>query len=443
MLAKAEIRRGLRISTWEGACSQVHAVLVSNAFLIGFALAWGANDFHLGLLGAIPFLAQLFQMVGAYLVDRWAERRREIVATLGFAARGSWFVLALLPFIIHRTSIPIMPSILVAFLFYQLAYCASGPGWVAWLSVLVPERLRGRYLGRRNLVTEIVGMLTALCAGLAIDTFRAAERERLGFAVLQLVAAAAGITCFLLMRRQPDPGHHTPEPELKWRYLLRPLHDVRFRWLCGFNLCWSFGLNVCTPFFNAHLLKNLHWDFKHLALLGVLSSVVAVVMNPVWGRLADRHGYKPLLKLCALGLLHLPLYYVFCPWNTSWPIYMTSILYGLFWSGFNLAMFSLTLASLPLSARAMGAAVFSAVTGPATFLSGVLSGSLAQNLGAVHWQFGALVVVNYQLLFLLSILLRVPTFALLRRIHEPETSRGHEPAPVPMTELSPGASPES
>jgi MFS family permease len=310
---------------------------------------------------------------------------------------------------------------------------------VAWLAVLVPERLRGRYLGRRNLVLEIVGVVTALCAGLTLDNFRAAGREQLGFAVLQIIAGGAGIACFLLMCRQPDPGHHTPRPELNWRYLLRPLQDSRFCWLCGFNLCWLFGLNVCTPFLNAHLLKNLHWDFKHLALLGVLNSVIAVLMNPVWGRCADRHGYKPVLSICVLGVLHLPLYYAFCPLHSSWPIYLSNVLYGVFWSGFNLAIFGLTLASLPVQARAMAAALFSAATGPATFGSSALSGWLAQYWAADHWQLGRLQFGNYQLLFLLSILLRVPALVLLHRIQEPGASRARDLVRSWFVELRPEA----
>ena len=83
-LPTGEIRRSLRIATWEGSFGAVHANPVNNAFLTGSALTWGANDFLLGLFGTIPFLAAPGQLLGAYLVDRWADRRREMVALLGF-----------------------------------------------------------------------------------------------------------------------------------------------------------------------------------------------------------------------------------------------------------------------------------------------------------------------------------------------------------------------
>jgi hypothetical protein len=83
-LPTGEIRRSLRIATWEGSFGAVHANPVNSAFLTGSALTWGANDLLLALFGVIPFLAAPGQLFGAYLMDRWADRRREMVALLGF-----------------------------------------------------------------------------------------------------------------------------------------------------------------------------------------------------------------------------------------------------------------------------------------------------------------------------------------------------------------------
>lgn len=115
--AKAEIRRGLKISSWEGALGQIHSALTTSSLLTGFALAWDANDSQLGLLGTIPFLGQLGQLAGAYLGDRFANRRRVVVALLGLAARCTWFILAVLPFLLPaRSRLTILAILLVFFL---------------------------------------------------------------------------------------------------------------------------------------------------------------------------------------------------------------------------------------------------------------------------------------------------------------------------------------
>lgn len=420
-LTKSEIRRGLRISSWEGAFGNVYTVLVGNVFLTGFALAWGAGDLALGLLGAIPFLGVLGQPLGAYLVDRHPKQRREVVLLLGLVSRSCWWAIAALPFLLHSSRGGGMIWIALLLLFYQVIYNASGPGWVAWMAALIPQRVQGRYLGVRLRAGEAAGMLTALAAGFAVDAFRAAHWERPGFAVLQMLAAGTGIVCFLLLRRQPDPGYSAPAPEAAPAYLFRPLKDPPFRALVFFNVAWCFGLNVATPFLNAHLLNNMRWDFKRLAALGVLASVAAVVMNPLWGRMADRFGHKIVLRVSCYGMLAVPIFYALCPWSLRWPIYLANVVSGVALSGFTLAMFGLVLKWLPKEAGAMGAALFAALAGPATAVSGALSGWLAEWLARSGWSMGAFTPAPYQVLFLLSVALRLPTLFLLEGLCESET----------------------
>jgi len=376
VLTSAQTRLGLRFSNWEAAASTVHTTLVTGTFLTGFALAWGANDFQLAVFGAVPFLAAPFQWLGAYLVDQRAEWRREIVAFCCLLARASWVLVALIPCLFSEPPRQVVTWILLLFFIQQLSGNMQSPGWMAWMAVLLPRKLQGRYMGVRGRMTESVSIVSALAAGAIIDYFRAQAMERHGFALLQFIAAAAGVCSFLLLRRQPDPGHRAPPGKVGSRSLFGPLADRRFRWLVAFNVCWLAGLNICTPFLTAHLIKNMHWDFRHLSWLAVLASVAAILVNPIWGRLADRHGHKPVLKVCWLGLLTVPVFYVVCPLNLHWPIYVANVANGIFLSGFSLTMFSLSLKGLPAEARTMGAAALSAVTGPATFLSLLASGAL-------------------------------------------------------------------
>lgn len=418
ILSAPETRRGLRISNFEAVACNIHTPLIGNAFLTGFALAWGANDLHLGLLGAIPCFATLFQMLGAYLTDCWPSRRRELVSLMCLLSRVSWLAAAIMPFIGGWQPAHAVAWILAVYLCNQIAANLMGPGWMSWMAVLVPDRIRGRFMGFRGRLSESAAIVTVLAAGAWIDHAQNHGMERVGFAAVHALAALAGIASFCLLWNQPHPAHQPLRPRLEFTYFARPLKNDRFRRLIAFNICWLLGWNVWTPFMNAHLIKNLHWDFRHLAILAVLNSLTSIVASPYWGRFADRRGHKSVLKFCSIGLLHLPLYYIFCPWNLSWPIYCCNALYGIFWSGFLLSTFSLALKALPADSRAMGSALLNGATGPAAFLSAALSGWLAQHLASLHWRFGLLDIANYQLLFALSILLRIPTLFQIDRIDD-------------------------
>ena len=410
-----QTRRGLQFATAEGAVANVQVSLVSGFLFTGFALAWGANDFHLGLLGAIPFFAYLFQLWGAYLVDRKPECRRETTAFLGLIARCAWGLMALLPFIAGCHSWWIIPWIVAVYLIYHAFWNASGPGWVAWMAVLVPERIRGRYLGVRSWILESATIVTTILAGIFIDMARGAGQEREGFACMQALAVIAGAVCFLIMRRMPDPGHVSEGVELHIRYALQPLRNRSFRCLVGFVLCWQIGTNIALPFFSAHLIKNMQWSFRNIALLTAITSLAAIVTSSWWGRQADRHGASRIMELCGVGLLLVPLLYTACPWTWRWPIYTSAILNGTFMAGFNVALFSQTLSRLPERTRAMGSAVLNAISGQAGFLAGVLAGWLAETMSGWHWQLGPILIANYQVLFAISIFLRLPVLLLMRQ----------------------------
>ena len=424
-LAKSEIRRGLCISSWEGAFAALCWIPLGGAFLTGFAIAWGASDFQIALLNTDFFLGAPFHLAGAYVVDRWPQWRRILVAYLGLLSRGCWLVIAAIPFVLRGSPALAVGCVLALAFISSIALNANGPAWMAWMAVLVPARLRGTYYGQRTRFVESACVVASLAAGAALDAFRSHGFERPGFAIMQALVGLAGIVCFVLILNQPDPGHFTPRPELRWRYFIAPLRDPGFRSLVGFNFTWCFGMNIGTPFMSAQLIKNLHWNFVQLAVLGVVCSLAMILTSPAWGKLADRFGAKPVLKLCWFGMLHLPIYYIFCPPEVRWPIYLSGVLNGVFLGGFNLAIFSLTLGGLPSKSRAMGSAVLNGAAGPVVFLAGAMGGWLAGRLGVEPWRIGSFAFNNYQILLVLCVLLRIPTITLLRRIQE---TRGNQHA---------------
>src|SRR6188508_1407167 len=88
----SKIRSGLVAATWEGAFAQAFVTWTSGIFLVKFALRLGASDATLGLLAALPFLAQTVQVATAALLERGHQRRRAFTANTLLAARLLWLV---------------------------------------------------------------------------------------------------------------------------------------------------------------------------------------------------------------------------------------------------------------------------------------------------------------------------------------------------------------
>lgn len=219
-----------------------------------------------------------------------------------------------------------------------------------------------------------------------------------------------------MILRQPD----RPPAEAGPSTWTAPWRHAAYGRVLIFYLRWLFAIGLASPFYTAHLIKNLHWDFRGLAVLGMMSAGTPMLCNPGWGRAMDRFGHRPILWLSALGILHLPWYDVLCPPGTVWPIYWHAVLTGLFWSGCNLAIFSLVMDDLPLVGRPYYFAFAAALSGGANFLALLCGGLLAEAWSAAAVPIGGLFLGHYQLLFLCTAALRAPALLLIARIQEPD-----------------------
>lgn len=409
-------RRGLRISVIEGSWATVHIVMTGNAFLTGYALFLGSNDFQLGLITSVPLLMQLFQIFGARLVER-TGRRKLICAWGSFVGRFMWLPIAFLPLLFRTQALALF---LCLYGFGMLLQNLAAPAWLTWMGDLVPKEIRGRYFGLRNRVVGIVTMVASIVAGLVLDFARDKGNEYAGFLAIQLISVVAAAVAFHYIRQQPEPPYRGERMPPLGEYVTRPLRDPSYQRILAFYLYWLFAVGISTPFFAAHLLKNLGWTFKQIAYLNIVTAVMTIVSQPFWGRLIDRYGHKPVLMVCEVVILHLPLYYAFCPPGVRWPIWLNAVLAGLFWSGFNLAIFSLALAALPNKGRPGYMAAFSAWSGVMNFLAITFGGWLALRLSNVTFEVVGMALGNYQILFVLTSLLRFPGFALLHRVREVE-----------------------
>ncbi len=446
MLRHSTTRKALRISTVEGSWAALHFVLTSGAFFTGYALLLGANDFQLGLLTAIPMILQVFQIPGAYVIEKTGHRRL-IVGWFSMVSRTLWLPIALVPLLFRGHE---MAGLMILYGVSSLAMNLAGAGWVAWMSALVPPSIRGRYFATRNRITGFVAIIASLGGGAAIDLLHYVHRDYGGYLLLMIAAVIAGLMAFRLILRQPDPGYRPEQMPPLSKYLTQPMRDANYRRIVVFYLYWLFAANLAAPFFNAHLLKHMQWNFRSIALLGVISSLTTIALQNMWGRMIDRYGQKPVLMLTAIGIVQLPFYYAFCPWDLRWPIYLNAVLGGMFWSGFGLASFNQLIDVLPASRRTVYVALLAALNGVTTFLSTTLSGWLADRLVDFHGHVFNLELVNYQILFVITGLLRIPGLLFLNRIREPgarslsymmrslaadanrKSRRGHVQLPVPV-----------
>jgi MFS family permease len=410
-----KLRASLEASFAEGAVAEVFGACAGGTILTGWALHLGASPLVIGVLGALPVAAQAVQLPAAWLTQRLGAKPLAVGA-IG-AARLVWLPLVALPFL-HlspRHGLALLGAIAVT---AAILGVLGNNAWTAWMGELVPAPLRGRFFSRRMVYLSVSGTLTALAAGLALDTLGPRGWQGETLAALAAVACAAGLASIGLLLRQHDPARGDARPSPQWHDVTHPLRDRSTRPFVGYLLAWNAAVGLSASFFSFHMLANLRMGFTLAALHGIAVCLVRVVAAPAWGRVVDRVGARPVLAVCSFGISLVPALWLLATPERWWPVALEAVVSGALWSGHGIAAFDLSIGLSPQKSRPFHLATFGMAGGLGFAVAATLAGLLVHALPAPLDVLGSS-WNGVHVLFLLSALGRAGAAGLALRIGEP------------------------
>jgi len=334
-IRKAELRRSLRLVTAAWGFGIIWMTCIIGSWMNSFRRMLGCDDFHFGLMRAIPFIAAFGQLVGTILVERTGLRKYLFLVTMG-TARAAWLLVGIIPLLLAPGPVAIWLVLAVMLAAWTLQ-AVGMTAWYAWMGDLIPRRIRGRYLATRQRVTRLLQFPVAILLAIVMDrviddslAFTPDAQPRLLWALSALFVAAAvfGTTDVLLFLRLreviPTTASEPRRPAVMIRVtqlaagglfgavsyaaryvlaairqlLFEPLTDRVFRRYVTYGAMVMFAMAVGGPFYVRNMRENL--GFSHLAtnvIFMLLGPLVAIVAVKQWGRLMDRWGRRPALML--------------------------------------------------------------------------------------------------------------------------------------------------
>jgi hypothetical protein len=165
-LTKDEVERGLSYVILDGLSTHAFVTLTGGIFLVAFALELGASNIVIGLLAAIPPLAELVQIPAIGLIERIRNRRLISVVASVFS-RCVWVLIALIPFLVSpETGIACLVLLLVL---YSCISSVKHCSWKSWMRDLIPDEILGMFFSRRLALSFALGAALSLCAGFFLD----------------------------------------------------------------------------------------------------------------------------------------------------------------------------------------------------------------------------------------------------------------------------------
>jgi MFS family permease len=306
-LSEDDITKGLSYVLKDGLATQAMVTLTSGIFLVAFGLQLGASNTVIGLLAAIPPLAELIQMPAISVVEN-VRNRRLICVGASIVARLFWIVIALIPFLFGLTAA--VPVLIISLVLYGSVSAISHCSWNSWMRDFVPQEILGSFFSRRMSLSLALGIALSLVASAIIDFIQKdpAYPPGTAYSVIFLGGFVAGLMGIWYMSR-------IPEPQMKETAKVPPLDQIRstfrdenFSRLIAFLGAWNFAVNLAAPFFTVYLLVMLNFDMTVVIALAVLSQISSVLSYGMWGRIADRFSNKsvlrvsgPLFMICILG----------------------------------------------------------------------------------------------------------------------------------------------
>jgi MFS family permease len=154
-----------------------------------------------GLLSSLPFLGVLTQLPAAYLVERMRRRRTIFLACMS-SQRLVWFGVAAIPWAVPESHTGVRVGVLLALVVLSSGLGNAGtPAWLSWLADVVPEEIRGRYLGNRAAFGTATGVIAATAAGWVLDQ----SSSYTTFAIVFSLAALLGLLDALLLAFMREP----------------------------------------------------------------------------------------------------------------------------------------------------------------------------------------------------------------------------------------------
>lgn len=418
-----------RMVVRDGVVSRLVDTFTGGPILAGLALLAGASNLIIGVLAALPILAQVAQLPTLGLLLRVQDRRKVVVAA---CAAGRLLLLALAVLLFLRPDLLSGSLLLVLFTVSAVLAVIATAAWNWWMRDLLPPSTLGAFFGRRMRLTTLSALLGLLAAGWVLDRFEDAGRASDGYALLFGIGAVIGLVGLTYLVRTPHPAP-PPSPPAR-RSLAVLVETMRQPGTRRLSLAFAAVATAATfalPFVAVFLLRRLGYSFFVVGVMAALSQLAAILGLRGWGHLSDNHGNRAVL-LVSVGLLAVvQLGWALAGWDPGWSmlawVALLHFLGGYATGGIDLAGTNLLLRSAPRHGAPAHLAAISLVRALVAGLGTIAGGLLWDGLGTTEVLgfgvgadgTGGWVLRGFQVVALVGLGLSIAALFAVRRIAQP------------------------
>lgn len=386
-----------------------------NGFMLMYLSAFGFSSATALQLLALPNILTLPILIpAAFMSDRFGKKIMGIIGLLGTIA--GFFLITLAGAIPNALG---KQMVIIGIVVFGIGMAIFLSSWVALLSPIVPEHMRGRFFGRLRVSWQSVVILITLAVSVLLRTYSSVE-------IFQLFLVF--ITGLLVVRTVI----YLQIPEIE-QYkasqggIANSLHQVvripNFMPFCSYLFLLSLCTGAC-PWIFALLEKDiLLFSADKILFLGTLLLVGGLSGFFLGGKMVDRFGTRHVFLIChfSFGLiLFLFLIRQWIPMPLIVTIGFFSMCFGLVKAASGIAITSELLGLIPAENKSLSTAFAMMLQTAGVALSGIfLSKVLSLRILSASWSLFGLSLSQYDAILCgcgIAILLLTVTLGLVPSI---------------------------
>jgi MFS family permease len=377
------------------------------------------------VIAALGALMNIFQIPAARFVERIGYRT---FVLRGWISRsfmiGGVALVVSLPLPVDEST----RQILVLFLLFlfNIARGISLSGYLPWISAIVPESVRGRFLSMDQAASQSALLLTVALSAVYLQWTERASAFGALFAASLLLAGMS----LIYLKRIPDapvsPAAKEGGEEVPWGAMLQ--HGP-FLKLVIFHSMMMLALSGGGLIFIPFARDQLGCSDSKFMILHLIWGSIFVLTSLATGKMLDRVGSRPVLGLSALifgihwlGWGAVAAHLLPFQWGI---IFFQQATAGVGLALYNSAHMRLLMGTVPAMGRSHFFALFSVAASLVAGLAPLGWGLLTDAMRSV--KFGTGVEVNrFVILYVTMTLILIPAMVALRRIEEARASTTEE-----------------
>jgi hypothetical protein len=411
--------------------------LSAGAVYAAFARQLGASEAVFGFLAGVNPLLAFLQIPSARLLEKGVAPRT-LFLWAGLLSRLLWVVAASLPLIRHffPSVVPremMLPVFITCVLVSSVGQAFSSPAFFSWMTALVPERVGPLFWARRSQVGTIVAIFAVFIGGSIADHagwFKAQSAGEwpplLTYSALLTVAAICGvldIAVFLGVKEPPRAAKPENSPAF-WASLRQPLQERAVRNYLLFTIFAMMGMAASGPLLWLFCLEFLEFDKTQTGFLLTICPLLGMALSARWwGGIAKTYGTRPMMRFASVGMVFVPVCWLFAIPENRAGLAVMLFFSGILFSAYEISNLNFITRACPHLPRPTLTALFSICAGTTFALTAWAAGFAAEKLAFWHFEIAGMQFVNFHLIWMVSIALRlINAIFLAPKLEEPNAS---------------------